>query len=415
MEVQDRPSPKYAKHEVAWLEALSVHPDPSVRRLAARAERSPERILLALAGDPESTVRKAVALNPSTSAEVRDKLAADRSDGVRLIVAMHQSTLPALLSLLAGDRAWSVRKMVAANPSTPPEALARLVDDEDGLVVRSLTGNLSTPPVALSQLSRHESDYVRRGVASNPSTPPEALRLLADDPDASVRHWISRNPSAQPGISGEPFHAQSDERRWTRLRGARRPNRDRTRDETCRLADCPGHVEPKPCVLPMRELTTRCATGRSDFAYKARGAYSGSWHAQDRLWVKALLAWPGLPHGHIAAAVAAGAPAADVLAVPGLPKTAQEQMALLDDERSPAAFRIRVAATLEEDEARAAVHHPDRVVRLGVALNPRSGDVLALLLDDPDKAVRDAAAERVAAALMPELGIRRARDGDPFG
>ena len=99
----------------------------------------------------------------------------------------------ATLERLARSPLWRVGSALARHPRLTLGAAMQLVARADPRVLRSLAQSRYAPPTLLPNLARSADAGVRRGVARHRHTPPATLALLAADADASVRRAVAQH------------------------------------------------------------------------------------------------------------------------------------------------------------------------------------------------------------------------------
>ncbi|MFF4341469.1 hypothetical protein ACFY00_16225 [Kitasatospora sp. NPDC001540] len=224
--------------EEELLRHLAVHPDPGLRRYAARAQLDPE-LLAALAADPEEDVRAEIVREDVPDA-VRDRAAQglppDRKFWhLKWVEDLHDD--PAAMRRLATSASVPVRRSVARARTLPPDILALLARDPDSGVRTAITAhNEAAPPELLLEAARtwHHHEEVLR----HPNFPSDRLRAAwADDPEPTVRRLALHAADCTPELV------------------------ERLADDPDRLVHAPAAADPR---LPAAALRRLLETAGSD-------------------------------------------------------------------------------------------------------------------------------------------------------
>lgn len=188
----------------AWLlDILAADKDPMVRIAVARHPNTGEHTLTKLARDRSRRVTAAIFLRPGG----RDWCMNHPDPLVRRVAARHiryvisdpaeQASAERAWETLATDPSAQVRLVIAhraaAAPGTrvPRSGIDRFVDDPD-VDVRVVVADSSRTPDVLDRLAQDRSPRVRRAVAGNRWTGTDSLTRLVADHVATVREQATR-------------------------------------------------------------------------------------------------------------------------------------------------------------------------------------------------------------------------------
>jgi len=168
------------------LEILADNEDDRIRRKVAIHPNASEELLDKLAYDKEEYVRGNVALK-KTSLKTLYRLSDDEYPGVRRIIARNERMPEKILIKLLNDEEWFVRKEVFTNPSFPKELL-EIFSRSDNEQQRVLAAGSPLAGYSMVEsLSTDKSVWVREAVSENLNTPWSILIQLTDDEEKRVK------------------------------------------------------------------------------------------------------------------------------------------------------------------------------------------------------------------------------------
>jgi hypothetical protein len=192
------------------VEALSRHPDPTVRLgVTGRPDLTRDQ-LLRLASDPEVDVRTAVSTHPGLTEQERAGIDIDVrtapgdghygvGDDLCPWIVISDEAAPDIGDALRWARSVNplLRRRAARHTDLPTDLVATLADDPD-LGVRVLLAQhhpAAPPPLLLRSYLEHEC-CGRDQLRELPRFPTEGLARFADDPDPAVRRLVALDPDA---------------------------------------------------------------------------------------------------------------------------------------------------------------------------------------------------------------------------
>jgi hypothetical protein len=155
------------------LAADATHDDVALRQRAAQDKNTPSEALAVLAADPAKQVRQAVSHNPSTPPGVHAQLAGDVETWVRAGVSQYQAISREVFERLAQDLEIEVRWRLLLNPHLRPEWI---------------------DPFVRTQLSDEFAKYLNH--CSNSLPEQTVLWVLEQRPDLAKASGFRRHRSA---------------------------------------------------------------------------------------------------------------------------------------------------------------------------------------------------------------------------
>lgn len=169
-------------------------------QLTARFAGVESQWLERCAVDRRDDLRAAAAQNPELMRDALHRLALDPSPAVREAVAMNRACSPDALVALLCDEHVEVRQAARLHPSLPPWAPALLARGGSAPDLDDYVGG--APVETRSDLERllGLGPYGRYIVARNRGVDPEWIGGLASDDVTLVRSGVARNPSSSPSI-----------------------------------------------------------------------------------------------------------------------------------------------------------------------------------------------------------------------
>ena len=348
---------------------FATHRVAAVRSAAARNGGLPESAFAALAADSDPGVRRAAASNPNCPVAALDTLSHDGDISVQTAVAHHASCSAQALETLASGRSLAVRRMVAHHPNTTAETLARLGSNSDRVVRMTAQQHRSFPQDSLPPTATNAQ-------MRDADCDPAVLDAASTHPEVFVRRLVGQHPNT----SVETLRKLSKDRSWGVVAGV------------AHHRNCPP------------DIVDRLASRKNDNV---------------RL---AALSNPRCSPATLAAALRGGGrhDQAAVLPNPALGENLIREFFAadpVDDAQVPGTWRYLVMnPSCPPDLLADVAQKHDRWIRLIVAAHGNCTDaVLAVLADDPEEQIRDAARLRMAQAAdaVDMAAVSGAAPGQP--